>query len=91
MHTGNIMSAVKRETGSVCRHPLYIFPGSCNCKRNVVGRDCDQCKPEHFGLSTDALGCRPCDCDPGGAYDNSCDVMTGQCSCRPNIKVIFYS
>jgi laminin beta 1 len=66
---------------------LLLLTGSCNCKRNVVGRDCDQCKPEHFGLSSDPLGCRPCDCDPGGAYDNSCDVMTGQCSCRPNIKV----
>ena len=64
----------------------HIFLGECKCKRNVIGRDCDQCKPEHFGLSNDVLGCKTCDCDPGGSYDNNCDVMTGQCACRPNIK-----
>ena len=49
-------------------------------------RDCDQCAPEHYGLSeSDPLGCKPCDCDIGGAYDNECDVETGQCTCRPKI------
>ena len=33
----------------------------------------------------DPNGCKPCDCDPGGAYDNHCDVITGQCKCRPNV------
>ncbi len=65
---------------------MVHFLGECRCKRNVIGRDCDQCKPEHFGLSSDVLGCKTCDCDPGGSYDNNCDVMTGQCACRPNIK-----
>jgi len=60
--------------------------GECRCKRNVIGRDCDQCRPEHFGLSNDVNGCTPCDCDPGGSFDNNCEVTTGQCSCRPNIK-----
>ena len=53
----------------------------------MIGRDCDQCRPEHFGLSNDINGCKPCDCDVGGSFDNNCDVMTGQCACRPNIKV----
>ena len=34
---------------------------------------------------TDPNGCKPCDCDPGGSYDNHCDVITGQCKCRPNV------
>ena len=31
-------------------------------------------------------GCKPCDCDPGGSYDNMCDAITGQCRCRPRIE-----
>ena len=63
--------------------------GECACKANVARtRDCDQCLPEHYGLSeSDPNGCKACDCDPGGAYNNNCDVVTGQCLCRPNIKV----
>lgn len=53
--------------------------GECTCKRNVRGRDCNQCLPEHYGLSEDVDGCKACECDPGGSYDNNCDVLTGQC------------
>ena len=61
--------------------------GECACKANVIGRDCNQCKPEHYGLSKDdPLGCQPCECDIGGAYDNNCDIITGQCKCRPNVE-----
>ena len=55
-----------------------VFSGECVCKRYVTGRDCDQCLPEHWGLSDTRDGCKPCDCDPGGSYDNMCDVITGQ-------------
>ncbi|EEC18262.1 laminin beta 1 chain, putative [Ixodes scapularis] len=63
-----------------------VYTGECTCKRNVIGRDCNQCLPEYWGLGNDEDGCKPCDCDPGGAYENSCDVVTGQCRCRPSVQ-----
>ena len=60
--------------------------GNCTCKRNVIGQNCDQCRPQHYGLSeNDPLGCQPCDCDIGGSADNDCDVLTGQCKCLQEI------
>ena len=51
----------------------------------MTGRDCNQCLPEYYGLSEDPDGCKPCDCDPGGSLENSCDVITGECRCRPHV------
>lgn len=42
--------------------------------------------PETYGLSASRDGCEPCDCNAGGAVDNHCDVITGQCTCRPNMQ-----
>ena len=53
--------------------------GECTCKRNVVGRDCNQCVPKYWGLSDSPEGCKPCLCDIGGSLDEYCDVLTGQC------------
>ena len=39
----------------------------------------------YWGMSDDLQGCKPCDCDVGGAVDDRCDQRTGQCTCRPNI------
>ena len=50
-------------------------------------RNCGALFPqaEYWGLSNEAEGCKPCDCDLGGAFDNQCDQLIGQCVCRLNI------
>ena len=65
--------------GTIDNQGCNVYTGECTCKRYVIGRDCNQCLPEHWGLSDDHDGCKACDCDPGGSFDNNCDVIFGQC------------
>lgn len=75
-----LISACKCNTlGTINNQGCNQIRGECTCKRYVVGRDCNQCLQEYYGLSESQDGCKPCDCDPGGAYDNNCDVVDGQC------------
>ncbi|KAM9241384.1 laminin subunit alpha-2 [Leptosomus discolor] len=57
--------------------------GQCECKANVIGRRCDICKPETFGLQS-SRGCVPCNCNSFGSKSFDCDG-DGQCYCQPGV------
>ncbi|KAM4740269.1 laminin subunit beta-3 [Anableps anableps] len=59
--------------------------GSCQCKANVEGPQCDRCKKGFYSLSSSSpMGCKKCSCSPVGSLSSLCDPVTGQCPCRPH-------
>ncbi|XP_062488320.1 laminin subunit alpha-2 isoform X4 [Pezoporus occidentalis] len=59
------------------------WTGQCKCKANVIGRRCDVCKLETFGLQSSG-GCVPCNCNSFGSKSFDCDG-DGQCYCQPGV------
>ncbi|KAM9522760.1 laminin subunit beta-3 isoform 1-T2 [Salvelinus alpinus] len=61
--------------------------GSCRCKANVDGSQCDRCKMGYYGLTaSNPLGCNKCLCSKDGSLSSVCDPVSGQCPCRPNLQ-----
>ncbi|XP_039307072.1 laminin subunit alpha-1 isoform X3 [Solenopsis invicta] len=61
-----------------------IVTGQCQCKPQVVGRQCSECKVGYWGLASTA-GCTSCECDSMGSYNASCHSDTGECYCKPGV------
>ncbi|XP_061668188.1 laminin subunit alpha-2 [Syngnathoides biaculeatus] len=57
--------------------------GRCQCRENVVGRQCDDCMAQTFGLATGGQ-CVPCHCNSFGSKSFDCDE-NGQCRCQPGV------
>ncbi|XP_018320894.1 laminin subunit alpha [Agrilus planipennis] len=53
------------------------FGGQCECKPNVIGRQCEACKTGFY----DFPDCKPCNC-PLTAL---CEASTGRCICPPHV------
>lgn len=53
------------------------FGGQCQCKPNIIGRQCEACKTGYYGFPE----CKPCDC-PSTAL---CEKDTGECICPPRV------
>lgn len=56
--------------GSLNNEICQMFGGQCDCKENVIGRQCNRCKTGYFGFPD----CQKCDCPTG-----NCDDVTGEC------------
>eukprot|EP00117_Sycon_ciliatum_P014122 scpid4981/ scgid14511/ Usherin; Usher syndrome type IIa protein homolog; Usher syndrome type-2A protein homolog len=62
--------------------------GICiNCKVNVMGDQCQLCRPDFFDLlDVNDDGCEPCNCDPAGTEENTvCNMVGGQCDCKASV------
>uniref|UniRef100_T1KF65 Laminin subunit alpha n=1 Tax=Tetranychus urticae TaxID=32264 RepID=T1KF65_TETUR len=52
--------------------------GQCNCKPNIIGRECKACRSGYYGFPD----CKPCNCPKTVDY---CDSVTGECVCPKNV------
>lgn len=59
-----------------------LYNGNCNCKENVIGRQCDKCRPGYSEFPR----CIQCDCDVRGTTADICDQDTAECFCKSNVQ-----
>lgn len=59
-----------------------LFNGNCNCKVNVIGRQCDKCRAGYSGFPN----CVKCDCDLRGTNAEICDQESAECFCKSNVQ-----
>lgn len=85
---------VNRTDTSVCflYLPLFNKPsqGQCDCKDNVQGLACTECKKGSYNLQrSNPLGCENCNCNTYGVIGGLviCDVR-GQCPCKLHVTGI---
>nr|XP_039265768.1 laminin subunit alpha-5-like isoform X2 [Styela clava] len=61
--------------------------GDCWCKTYTNSQRCSLCDSGFFGLEEKHyFGCSGCQCDPGGAVDENCDSVDGQCRCKLGVS-----
>lgn len=58
--------------------------GKCTCLSNVIGEKCDGCKDTFWNVGS-GFGCEECLCNPIGSVNDSCNIITGQCPCKPGV------
>ncbi|XP_034231739.1 laminin subunit alpha isoform X3 [Thrips palmi] len=56
--------------------------GSCSCKPNIIGRQCDKCLQGYWQFPL----CTICSCDLRGSKEEICDQNTAQCNCKTNVE-----
>ncbi|EDV27425.1 uncharacterized protein TRIADDRAFT_21436 [Trichoplax adhaerens] len=93
---GNALSPLKGKQCKACNcHPFGTnsfrnatspcnrITGQCSCRKNVINRDCSQCKANFWGINS-GEGCISCkNCSKTGSV--GCDQITGDCLCKPNV------
>uniref|UniRef100_A0A4W5QPA5 Laminin, alpha 1 n=1 Tax=Hucho hucho TaxID=62062 RepID=A0A4W5QPA5_9TELE len=68
-------------------------PGHCDtssgvclkCHSHTSGDYCERCDDGYYGDAITAKNCQACSCHGNGSYSAMCDLLTGQCTCKPNV------